>query len=257
MCCPIPDPVALVLGGTRGLGYHIAAELLKNKNVETRPIVVGRSRPEWPDETMRRYVPVIQADLNDPASAEAIVEAAFNGDPEAFYWVAGEYHRGAFAEQDPAKIAHMLATHVTGPLSVLQAFHREAKRRRHPYTLVVIGSVFVHKPGRSHAMLAAAKAFKANFARVFCHELAADLPGSMTLLVNPWAMKTEFFDGYPMDAKAVAGFMDPAEVARIIVDQVENLPRDSKPPMVELTLDRDKDKPGGILKLLGPQPVKY
>lgn len=264
MCAVPPDPRSLILGGTRGLGRAIAIELLRRAREAPRedipyPIVVGRSIEAAKADPELRGAYCLEADLSDPAGIGKIIETVWEcGSVTQVYWAAGEYHRGAFAEQAPDKTAHMLATHLGGPLAFLSEFHRIAKRRQEPYALTVIGSVFVHKPGKQHAVLSAAKAFKANFARVFSREMAADLPGSKTLLVNPWAMKTGFFDGYEMDPKAVAGFMEPAEVARIILDQVYDPGWDSKAsPMVELTLDRDKATPGGILKLVGPQPVKY
>ncbi|MBI4433789.1 SDR family oxidoreductase [Candidatus Uhrbacteria bacterium] len=248
---------AIVLGGTRGLGRAIGIELLARG---IQPIVVGRSaeRVQEADAELRG-AEFVTADLTDPSRAEHIVRAAVaNPLPlSAFYWVAGEYHRGAVADQSAAKVLHMAQTHLLGPWAALAEWHRVAKAapERVPYHLVVIGSVFVHKPGKKHAVLAACKAAKANFARVFAEELAEDLPGSMTLLVHPWAIRTGFFEGYPMNPKMIAGFMDPAEVARIIGHHEADLPREQKPPIVELTLDRGAD--GSIVQLLGPQPVQY
>lgn len=264
MCAVPPEPRSLILGGTSGLGRAIAIEILRRAHAAPRedipyPIVVGRRAETAKADPELRGAYCLEADLTDPSGLEKVIKTVWDcGSVTQVYWAAGEYHRGPFAEQAPEKTAHMLATHLSGPLAFLAEFHRIAKAWKEPYALTVIGSVFVHKPGKQHAVLAAAKAFKANFARVFSHEMAADLPGSRTLLVNPWAMKTAFFDGYQMDPKAVAGFMDPAEVAKIVLDQVYDPSWDPKTaPMIELTLDRDKDKPGGILKLLGPQPVKY
>ena len=264
MCHPALRPHALILGGTRGLGREIALELMRRARADAPdgqapwPVVFGRGAEAAKADPALEGVSVHELELAEPDSAETVLATIPScGSVSQVYWVAGEYHRGPFAEQSVEKTAHMLAVHLLGPLSVLGALHRRAKAGKEPYDLVVIGSVFVHKPGKQHAVLAAAKAAKANFTRVFAHELAADLPGSRALLVNPWAMKTGFFEGYAMDTKAIATFMEPADVARIVLDRLETVPRDAKPPMLELTLDRDKDRPGAIVELLGPQPVKY
>lgn len=248
---------ALILGGTRGLGRALATELLSRG---MKPIIVGRSAEEAKKDSALLGAEFITADLADPACAETIMSTIFSRStslPSTFYWVAGEYHRGLFAEQHQEKMTSMFNTHLLGPLSVLREFHKAAKNQQNkaPYNLVVIASVFVHKPGKKHAILASVKAAKVNFCRVFAYELAEDLPGSMTLVVNPWAMRTEFFNGYPMDQKVMETFMDPTEVARIICDQEHALPKDAKPPVFELTLDRGEG--GSIQQLIGPQPMKY
>lgn len=251
MCCGGScDSQAIVLGGMRGLGLAISKELFMQSHA-IQPIRIGRSAEDrgWD----------INIDLRNPETAAKKISERLPilGDAtiKTFYWVAGEYHRGPFADQKLEKTASMTAVHFLGPLAVLRAFHNFKKHDRTPYNLVIIGSVFVHKPGKNHAVLAALKAAKANFARVFSYELAKDLPGSKTLLVNPWAMKTNFFDGYEMDPKMVEKFMDPQEVARIILEEEKNLSKDVKTPIVEITLDRDEN--GAIKKLIGPQPVKY
>jgi len=237
------------------LGRAIATELILS---DVQPIIVGRSVEGVKSDLLDAEF--VSADLRDPESAAAKVLEAVSRNPlplSAVYWVAGEYHRGPFADQTIEKTASMTATHFLGPLAVLGAIHQLAKNNpdKAPYNLIVIGSVFVHKPGKKHAVLAGLKGAKANFARVFSYELSEDLPGSMTLLVNPWAMKTEFFEGYEMDPKIMDKFMDPHEVARIVLDQVGNLPKIAKPPIVELTLDRGDN--GAIKQLIGPQPVKH
>ena len=246
---------AVVLGGTRGLGLEIARALR-----DIQPIIVGSSEIDPAIKESMPYAEFVRADLRNPEVAAEKVLKAVSSNPlplSAFYWVAGEYHRGPFVEEKYEKTASMTATHFLGPLSVLKAVHGFVKNQaqKTPYKLIVIGSVFVHKPGKNHATLSALKAAKANFARVFSYELSADLPGSMTLLVNPWAMQTHFFDGYEMDQKMMDKFMAPHEVARIILDQEANLPKEAKPPIVELTLDRGENS--SIKQLIGPQPVKH
>lgn len=250
-------PRAVILGGTRGLGHAIALELLGRG---VCPLVVGRSAGDAISDPALRGAEFLTADVTRMDAAGKVARAAFTDSrrlPSAFYWVTGNYHRGSFAEQTIEKMVDMFETHLIGPMSVLREFQRAAVAAKSPYHLVVIGSVFVHKPGKKHAVLSTVKAAKANFCRVFVHELAANLPGSGILLVNPWAIKgTNFFDGYTMDPKMVDSFMDPREVAKIICDEENALSTSAQRPlMVELTLDRGEG--GTIKQLYGPQHVTY
>jgi hypothetical protein len=255
---PQGAPRALIIGGTRGLGRAYAIRLLAQG---VRPIIVGRTAAEASSDPALAGAEFVAADVADAASHGRILDAAFAeaGNPPAqLVWCAGIYHRGPHADMAADAMAQMTATHWLGPVALVGAFHRRmlADAAKRPYDLVVVGSVLAHVPGKQHAVLSGLKAAKVHFARVFSQELSRDLPGSMTLVVNPWAMKTGFFDGAGVKTD---GFMDPAFVADVIAAQVENLPRDASRAgrgvwPVEVTLDRGE---GGATKtLLGPQPPK-
>ncbi len=248
----------LVIGGTRGLGRAYAADHLSHGD---GVIVVGRSVDSASVDPILDGAECVAADIGDPFTHNAILDAAFADPtrlPTQVMWCAGNYHRGPLAQMSLEVMDRLTSTHFLGPAAFLGAFHKRmlAHEAKQPYDLVVIGSVFAHVPGKLHAMLAGLKAAKVQFARVFSHELSRDLPGSMTFIVNPWAMKTDFFAG--TDVKTDK-FMEPAYVVGVINDNVASCSREASLAgkgawPVEITLDRGE---GGATKvLLGPQPPK-
>lgn len=253
-------PRALILGGTRGLGRAYAIRLLASG---VQPIVVGRSADKAREDSALEGAEFVTADLTDLSTHAAVLDAAFAEGkiaPSQVLWCAGTYHRGPLAEMSNEAMEAMTKIHWLGPTAFLSAFHRRRisvdAAAKQPYDLIVIGSVLAHVPGRLHSFLCGLKSAKVHFTRTFSSELTRDLPGSMVLIVNPWGMKTEFFVGTNTKTD---GFMDPANVAQLISEQVAEFSRSASLAgkgvwPVEYTLDREKD--GSTKILLGPQPPK-
>lgn len=229
---------ALILGGTKGLGRALAVEALHR---EVSPVVVGRSAvtetvtldPDLAGAEFR------QGDLTLAGSRSGIVKP--DDDFDFVFWVAGIFRRMPFDSLPLADIERMVATHLTGPLAVLEHWHRQAVAATRPYRLVVVASTSSWRLREDETLYAALKAAKAHFARNFAWELRRHLPGSQVTLVHPGGMHTEHF--WAGTSQDISKFMDPAAVAKIIwgrvvsqeglFDELQILRTDDGTPKVE------------------------
>lgn len=195
---------ALILGGTKGLGLGLAlAEECRKRGIV--PIIAGRSASAD-----------IKIDLTDESPFGELKALLEKGAVEYLFWVAGIFYRGPFAEMSAGNIDAMIATHLSGPLRVLQLFHSSQKR---PYHLIVIASISSWRLRDNETLYCALKAAKASFARNFAKELLRERPGSRVTLVNPGGIKTPFWRGTSQDT---SGFMEPSVVASLILKEIQN-----------------------------------
>lgn len=223
---------ALILGGTRGLGLSLAWESFHEG---VRPFVVGRSSVGYWNSRFPPTLKSFKLDLSNPESVEAFGRM----DPEPidyFFWVAGNFFREQLSRSDPDKMEAMIATHLSGPIRALQLIHQGLHLTlKHPYHLVTIASTSSWRIRDNETLYCALKAAKAAFTRNFAKELARDLPGSKTTLVNPGGMKTEnFWRGTEQD---ISNFMEPDAVAKIIWDEVQG----QDVPFKEVQIMRNDD----------------
>ncbi len=255
----------LILGGTRGLGREIAIEAL---NMGVQPIIIGRSAAEAREDPKLSGAKCIVADLTRPQEFDAVLNEIWREPenlPSQIFWVAGEYHRGPLTKMGD-KLERLMRLYFYGPVSFLAKYHERVcgvdEKVAKAYDLIVIGSVLAYKIGKPQAVFCGLQAAKVHFARSFAFELSRDLPGAITLIVNPWAMKTDFFKG----EKGIKTdtFMDPKEVAKIIYKELNDLPGakyfdpsevSKGTPPVELNLLRTSD--GSIEIRRGPQTPEY
>jgi NAD(P)-dependent dehydrogenase (short-subunit alcohol dehydrogenase family) len=212
---------SLILGGTKGLGRAIAIDALARR---ITPVIVGRTA---------------DASASDPelAGAEFFaqditrIEYPFKAEiarPEGYdyvIWTAGIFMRKTLYETSFDDVRAMVDTHVAGPITSLAMIHRLQCASRplgdppgRPYHLVTVASTSSWRMRENEAVYCAVKAAKAHFTRNFARELVKTLPGSKATLVNPGGMATPNF--WAGSGQNMAGFMDPAVVARIIWDEV-------------------------------------
>jgi len=205
-------------------------------------IVTGRDQPDviLGSSEYRRL------DVSNPSGhwADVLIDA---DDPKLthLFWVAGIFLKKPFAACLPEETEAMVRTHLLGPLEFLRHFHRGRLRSGAPYHLVVVASTSSYRMREHESVYCMVKAGKAHFTRQFSRELAKDLPGSKTLLVNPGGMKTDFLADAGINTSMM---MDPFAVSKVIWDSVD----DQIEAFSELNILRsDKGEP---LCSYGPKP---
>jgi len=199
--------------------------------------------PEFLAGASRVRYDVAKAGLNPDVSEDGLV--LFGAEADVIYWVAGQGLIKPFVECSSAEIDAIIRTHVTGPMTALQAILRERiAHGQQSVQLVMVSSSSAWKVREREAAYATAQAGKAHLARNLAVEMARDLPGSKVLLVCPGGMKTGFFEGTDVDTSA---FMDPSQVAGVICDAVH----EQTAPYQELHVVRDAQ--GGLDLTWGPK----
>ena len=120
-----PAPIAIVTGGSRGIGLQIALALGRSGH---RIVLVARDALRL--EGARREVAAlgadaaaVAADLREPGSAEAVVAAARTafGEPDVLVNNAGTAPTARVQATSDAMLAETLALHVQAPLALARA----------------------------------------------------------------------------------------------------------------------------------------
>lgn len=109
----IAQSTALVTGANRGLGRHLAGELLGRGAT----VYAGARNPDAVDLPGAK---VVALDITDPASVARVVEIA--GDVTLLINNAGSSTGSDLLTGDPAQIRFEMDTHFFGTLSVIRAF---------------------------------------------------------------------------------------------------------------------------------------
>jgi NAD(P)-dependent dehydrogenase (short-subunit alcohol dehydrogenase family) len=109
----IAASTALVTGANRGLGRHLARELL----AQGANVYAGARNPDAVDLPGAK---VVALDITDPASVASAAEIA--GDVTLLINNAGSSTRSDLLDGDPAQIRLEMDTHFFGTLSVIRAF---------------------------------------------------------------------------------------------------------------------------------------
>lgn len=201
---------ALILGASKGLGLEIAKETVRRSMVA---VCVSRSAVSTYGNLPEGWVSH-KADIADPTAVIDILELHRELPITHVFWVAGIHRKQQIMAATYEDVDLMTRTHFTGPVNILRECFGRAWRS--PIRLVTVASTSSYRMRENETLYCALKAAKAHFTRNFAAELARDLPGSKTLLVNPGGMRTDFLKG----VADVSNWMDPAAVAGIIWDRV-------------------------------------
>lgn len=168
--------VALVTGGTQGLGYAVA-ELLKARGAAGL-VLVGRERPKGEaaarsltDEGCRAVF--VAADLYEVAGCEAAVAAldAEFGTCHALVNCAAKTDRGTVWDSSPELWDAMLALNVRAPALIAQATARIMAREGVDGSIVFIGSVAHHGGAPNLLAYATSKMALVAMTRSMAHQL--------------------------------------------------------------------------------------
>ena len=228
------EPHALILGGTKGLGRSLAIEAIRR---DIRPVVVGRSVEQCVQDEELRGALLVAGDIRDPDElVERLSAARALNAPRYVFWVAGIFQQRGITDSgyEDDQFLNLALTHFLGPRTFLREFTMR-RRGALPYHLVTVSSTSSWRVRDNETDYSALQAAKAHWTRNFARELTRDLPGSKTTLVHPGGMKNPNF--YAGTERDISGFMNPADVARIIWDRVTGQAQ----PFAEFQIIRNND----------------
>ncbi|MDP9844584.1 SDR family oxidoreductase [Streptosporangium lutulentum] len=201
----IQNAVALVTGANRGLGRHLAEELLKRG---ARKVYAGVRRPASVD--LPGVVP-LQMDITDPAS----VAQAAKGAPDTTLLInnAGISTHVGLIDGDIADIRREMETHFFGSLDVARAFAPVITANGGGAILNILSVLsWVHYP--AYGGYSAAKAAELAMTNVIRQELA---PAG----IDVTALHVGYMDTDMADYVDGSDKVDPAWVASLALDGVQ------------------------------------
>jgi NAD(P)-dependent dehydrogenase (short-subunit alcohol dehydrogenase family) len=160
--------VAIVTGGTRGLGKAIADALAR---AGCRAVVCGRTEPEKPADG----VEYLKADVRDPDQARKLVDAVFAkfGRIDILVNNAGGSPATAATTASPGFIDAILKLNLVGPLYMAQACYPHMAKAGSG-SIINIASVSGARPSPGTAIYGAAKAGLLNLTQSLAQEWGAD-----------------------------------------------------------------------------------
>ena len=202
---------SLFLGGTKGLGFHLAQQASTHSTV---PIIYGTSATAMKNKTdFPAAAEFYDIDLQQAECINPFESLTYSID--YFFWIAGAFLKKPLVATTNREIAAMTHLHFTNPVRLI----RDAiKQFNKPFHLVTIASCSSWRLREDETIYTALKAAQATFSRNIAVELTRDNPGSKVTLINPGGLKTvNFWKDYIIDAQ---NFLDPAKVAKIIWDIV-------------------------------------
>ena len=199
----IARSTALVTGANRGLGRHLANELLSRGAT----VYAGARNPDAVDLPGAK---VVALDITDPASVASAVEIA--GDVTLLINNAGSSTGTDLLNGDPAQIRFEMDTHFFGTLSVIRAFAPKISTNGGGSILNILSVLSWVSFPRSGAYCAAKSAewSMTNALRVQLAEQNIRVAG-----LHVGYMDTD------MTASITAPKSDPADIAKIAIDGIE------------------------------------
>lgn len=202
----IQNSVALVTGANRGLGRHLAAQLLQRGATK---VYAGARNPVSVD--LPGVVP-LQLDITDPASVAKAADVA--ADVTLLINNAGVSTHAGLANGDIADIRLEMETHFFGSLEVSRAFAPVLTSNGGGAVLNVLSVLsWAHYPG--YGGYSAAKAAEWAMTNVLRQELASS--GIDVTALHVGYMDTDMADYVDKSDK-----VDPAWVAGLALDGIES-----------------------------------
>jgi short-subunit dehydrogenase len=207
--------LAVVTGGSSGIGLELARECIKNGF----DVMIAADRPmegsvaELQGEGGR--VESVECDLATRGGVDKLIEALGGREVDALLANAGHGLGHGFLDQNFDDVTHVIDTNVTGTLYLIHRVGNQM-RARGGGRILLTGSVAGFMPGTFQAVYNGTKAFIDSFSWALRNELK-DTGITVTCLM-PGVTDTEFFERAGlMDTKVGQDEhkMDPAEVAKI------------------------------------------
>ena len=211
-------PLALVTGGSSGIGLELARECLSNGF----DVIIAADRPMEASVTELKAtgggggrVEAVECDLAIRAGVDRLIEALAGREPEALLANAGHGLGRGFLDQNFDEITHVIDTNITGTLYLIHRIGQQM-RARGTGRILITGSIAGFMPGTFQAVYNGTKAFIDSFSWALRNELK-DTGVTVTCLM-PGVTDTEFFERADlMDTKVgqQENKADPADVARV------------------------------------------
>jgi uncharacterized protein len=213
-------PVALILGGSEGIGRQFATELA-GAGLDLVLVARGSAALERAAAEIRAThgvkVRTLTRDLTAPG-LEAFIDGVLAADDIGLtVYNAGATHGvGNFLDAPLAKAAHLVQLNCTGPVMFAHKMLSARRARRRPAGLIIVSSMSGLCGSGLVATYAAAKAFEIALCEGLHWELARegiDVLCAVAGLTDTPAMRRS---GLSFTAAAAAGYvaMDAADVAR-------------------------------------------
>lgn len=221
--------VALILGGTKGLGRALAIEAVARG---LAPVAVGRDSAAAAADPELTGCLLQRADLSDLDEAAGLVDSLYSegllpeGQPLRYvFWVAATFIRRPVLTYSVEDVRRMVNTNLGGPVCAMAAIHRKMVELSHgdpeaetPVHWITIGSTSSWMVREYETLYCAVKSAKAHLTRNFTRELVRDLPGSKVTMVHPGGLKSpNWWKDLEQDTE---NYMELDVVARLIWDQV-------------------------------------
>jgi NAD(P)-dependent dehydrogenase (short-subunit alcohol dehydrogenase family) len=204
--------VAVVTGGTRGIGAVIAARLLAEG---AAVLVCGRTEPARLPTGGGQAAEFIQADVREPDQAAGIVDRAVGrfGRLDIAVNNAGGSPNADAATVSPRFVAKIVALNLLAPFYVAQAANAVMQRQPEGGVIINIGSVVALTPAPGAAAYAAAKGGLTVLTRALALEFG---PRVRVNQVTAGLVRTELADDYyggEEGQRAVAALIPAARMA--------------------------------------------
>lgn len=190
---PLPNQIALVTGGSRGIGRALAGEFAAHGHAIGLVARHGETLEAAAEELRSEYgvpVHIYAHDLTALNAAERLRAAVEADGLKVKYLVnnAGAWSAGAVVDTDIADLEHVVTTNALVPLRLTKAFmpHLAATKGG----VLNVGSLAGSMPTPTFAIYGASKAFLGSLSLAMRHELKAhDIP---VCVVMPGIVRTGF-----------------------------------------------------------------
>ena len=163
----LSSKVALVTGGSRGIGLGIAAAFAQRG---AQCILVGRN-----DQTLREAIETLEGDSRHTFYAGDVGQSQFWTDHDVsrvdiLVNAAGISHFGPFQRLEPSVVESVLRTNLLGTIYGCQAVTRSMVRRKNG-RIINISSALAYRFGKGSTVYAASKAGIHGFTKALAQEL--------------------------------------------------------------------------------------
>lgn len=174
----LKDQVALVTGGSRGIGRGIVLALAREG---AKVVFVYHSNAEAADQLSQEVAATggiakgIRADVADPAAADAVVSAvlAEHGRVDILVNNAGVIRDKLFLRMDADDWNAVINTNLTGTFAFCKAVAQPMAFKQRSGRIVNVSSIAAEHVNKGQANYAASKGAVNSFTRVLAAELAA------------------------------------------------------------------------------------